>query len=109
MTDLFLGYPDEGIVNWIKENCVDYSKIPLCFEALEDTSIKLQIDDGSPVEIFLLYSFDNKNWNDWDYETGTDLKVGQKLYIKALHENECMSKYDSNTSNFYTSLFTSLL
>ena len=76
MTDLFLGYPDEGIVNWIKENCVDYSKIPLCFEALEDTSIKLQIDDGSPVEIFLLYSFDNKNWNDWDYETGTDLKVG---------------------------------
>ena len=41
MTDLFLGYPDEGITNWIKENCIDYSKIPLCFEALEDGNVKL--------------------------------------------------------------------
>ena len=96
MTDLFLGYPDEGITNWIKENYkLDYSKIPLCFEALEDGNIKLikHNTDVYPDEISLLYSLDNKTWNTWDYITGSDLTVGEKLYLKSSYDN---GKFSTN-------------
>ena len=103
MTDLFLGYPDEGIMNWIKENCkTDYSKIPLCFEALEDGNVKL-IKYDSPYEISLLYSFDNKNWNAWNYATGTDLKSGEKLYIKSGYDN---GGFSMNSYNDYYNFIT---
>ena len=102
MTDLFLGYPDEGITNWIKENCVDYSKIPLCFEALEDGNVKLTQYDN-PDKISLLYSFDNKTWHDWDYATGTDLKTSEKLYIKSSYDN---GKFSISTFNGYYNFST---
>ena len=88
MTNLFLGYPDEGITNWIKENCVDYSKIPLCFEALEgETRIIIQKNKTTTTDISLLYSFDNETWQDWDYATYTFLTSGQKFYVKAKTDN----------------------
>ena len=91
MTNLFLGYPDEGITNWIKENCVDYSKIPLCFEALEDGHIqikKTELYEQVKFNVSLIYSLDNQIWNDWDYETGTDLKTGEKLYLKSKNSDQ---------------------
>ena len=103
MTDLFLGYPDEGITNWIKENCVDYSKIPLCFEALEDGNVKLikTEDPDYTLNPSLLYSFDNKTWNDWDYVIGTDLKQGEKLYLKTKKEYDTVS-HDLSYITFLT-------
>ena len=99
MTDLFLGYPDEGIMNWIKENCkTDYSKIPLCFETLEDGYLHLN-RQSSTTDAYLLYSLDNETWQDWDYLYGTDLKTGEKLYLKAKYNNGSFSD-SSNAFSF---------
>ena len=98
-SEIYLGSPDENIVSWIKEN-FDYSTIPLCFEALEDGNVKLT-KDGSPDEISLLYSLDNETWSDWDYETGTDLKSGEKLYIKSSYDNGKFSKAFTECENIY--------
>ena len=104
MTDLFVGSVNSNIINWIQQNIqLDYSKIPLYFEALEDGNVNLT-KIGSLDEISLLYSFDNKNWNDWEYETGTDLKTGEKLYLKSKTDNGYFSKdYD----NYYSFKFSS--
>ena len=100
MTDLFLGYPDEGITNWIKDIWYPLT-IPLCFEALEDVCIAIDKYDEPP-EISLLYSFDNKTWQEWDYKTGTDLKTREKLYLKSKTDNAFFSS-STGYYSFYTS------
>ena len=85
-------YPSEHIKQQIIKEY--YTKSPFCIEALEDGNIKLIRGDssiGSLDEIFLLYSFDNKNWNDWDYAIGTNVIAGQKFYVKAKTENQAFA------------------
>ena len=91
---VYKGYPNQHITDWINE----YSLItsPIYFEVLTNGTIKLEEhNSGSPYEISLLYSFDNKNWNDWDYATGTNVVAGQKFYVKAKTENNGFGSYDS--------------
>ena len=104
MIHIYRGYPTTHIKDWINEHIdIDYSKIPFYIEALEDGNVKLA-KIGSPTEISLLYSFDNKNWNNWDYTTGTDLKAGEKLYLKSSNNN---GKFSTTGGNCYTFNFSS--
>ena len=104
MIHIYRGYPTTHIKDWINEHIdIDYSKIPFYIEALEDGNVKLT-KNNSPNEISLVYSLDNKNWNDWNYKTGTDLKAGEKLYLKS---NNDSGKFSTNSSNYYTFNFSS--
>ena len=94
---VYKGYPNQHITDWINEYY--YLNIPLCFNVLEDGNVKLT-KNGSPNEISLLYSFDNENWSDWDYSIGTNLKLGEKLYLKAKENNEYLNSSFSNYYNF---------
>ena len=98
-SEIYLGSPEESIVSWIKN--VWLLTIPFYIEVLEggkDGNVKL-VKKGSPDEISLLYSFDNKNWSDWDYTTGTDLNVGEKLYLKSKTNN---GSFSNDESSYYT-------
>lgn len=105
MVKIYRRYPNEHVINWINTH-VQYEKLPFHFECLEDGNIKLTTSQFNyPDEISLLYSLDNKTWNDWDYTTGTDVTAGQKFYIKAKTENAFSAPYNEVT--FYTFLVDS--
>ena len=101
MTDLFLGYPEQSETDWIKKYAT-----PFHFEVLEDGHIQLNKNQdkyNTTPDVSLLYSFDNKNWSDWEHETGTDVIAGQKFYIKAKTENKKFGgKYVTSYNNFST-------
>ena len=73
-SEIYLGSPEESTISWIKKYAT-----PFHFEVLEDGHIQI---NGITSYTHLLYSFDNKSWNDWDCLTGTDVVAGQKFYIK---------------------------
>ena len=100
MTDLFLGYPDEEITNWIKD--IWPLTFPIYFEFLEDGYIKLSGSTSGKYSIELLYSFDNKTWLDWDYGTRIDVIAGRKFYIKAKSENLSFCNHEDSYMRFDT-------
>ena len=96
-SEIYLGSPEESTVSWIKKYAT-----PFYVEALTDGNVKL-VKNGSPNEISLLYSLDNKNWSDWDYEAGTELKAGEKLYLKSKTDN---GSFSSNWDSCFTFNFS---
>ena len=89
MTEIYLGSPEENTVSWIKKYAT-----PFYVEVLEDGHIQINKSKTDLTHtVSLIYSFDNKNWNDWDYLTGIDVIAGQKFYLKAKTENETFCNY----------------
>ena len=98
ISEIYLGSPEESTVSWIKKYAT-----PFYVKALTDGNVKL-VKNGTPDEISLLYSLDNENWSDWDYATGTDLKAGEKLYLKSKTDN---GSFSSNWDSCFTFNFSS--
>ena len=96
---VYKGYPTQQITNWIKTHDDVYVITPFYFEVLEDGYISLNTF-GAINDVSLVYSFDNKNWNDWDYKAGIDIVAGQKFYLKAKIENSYFATSGDNYHYF---------
>ena len=102
MIKIYRGYPTMHTREWIIEH-PDLSKVPFYLEALENMDIKI-VKVGSPNDISLVYSFDNENWEDFDYITtdytitGISVLEGQKLYLKSKSEN---GSFSTTLSHYY--------
>lgn len=89
MSNIFLGYPPENIIKWIKAEML---RKPLCFTAEQaGSTIRMARRDSAPT-VYLETSSTGKegSWSDFtvDSTTITLANVGDKVYFRAKQDNE---------------------
>ena len=98
MTEIYLGNPPEHIKNWIIEHYKPQCDA-LCFTAIYDNQTIQLTKVGSPNDINLQTSTDEKSWT--PYNVGDIITVpnaGGKVYFKAVVQNYTLA---SGPSDFY--------
>lgn len=98
MIEKYLGEPNLKVKKWLDKNYFPYST-PFYFEALEDGHISLKAMNERAPSVSLLFSLDNKTWNEWNQIEGTNLKTSEKLFLKAKTKNSSFTANAKPTTN----------
>jgi hypothetical protein len=89
-TKIYLGYPPEHIIKWIKN---DKLAEPLCFTAKEaGSTVMMKKSDSSAPTVYLETSTTGKNgsWSNFTVDSTiiTLANVGDKVYFRAKQDNQ---------------------
>jgi hypothetical protein len=90
-TEIYLGYPPENIVKWIKYQ--ERLKEPLCFTAKEsNATLNLYKNNLAEYNNQVVFSYDKQNWSSYEYGTPnseiTLTNIGDKVYFRAADDIE---------------------